>query len=137
MEHAPPVRRDPLRDRVTGLVAALALATPIIFAVSQLLPRGGPEPTGRSGLLAAMDGFFQHPVGEVLILAGPVAAFLACAVAVVGIRVQRFAGEPVATLAVRVRPLHLLAMAVSVALLVLFAVYLIAENLVPGVGEHL
>ncbi len=124
--HAPAsFRRSPLLDRVTAAVAALALVTPVVFLVSQVFPRGGAQ----FAVLADLDRFFQHPVGEALIMLGPVIAFAAGALATIGLRVQTHGSEKVAVVAIRVRAAHLALMALSAVLLAAFAVYLIAENL--------
>ena len=122
--------RPPRGDRIAAIVALLALATPVSFLVLQLLPRSGPTPSSSpTGPLLGLDGFFQHPVGVALILLGPVAAFLAGAWATIGLRMQTDGSERVAVVAIRVRGMHLALMALSVALIGAFAVYLVAENL--------
>ncbi len=125
MEETRWTRRRPVLDRVTALLAVLALATPVVFLGSQVFPRGGAQPP----VLTRLDGFFQHPIGEALILLGPVVAFLAAAAATIGLAIKTDGSDRVAVVAIRLRLAHLAVMAISAALLAVFAVYLIAENL--------
>ena len=105
-------------------VAAAALVAPIVFVVAVWLKYG----LGNGSLFDPMEPFFTSRFGEVVVVFGPLLALGASAWTLARASVVRQDGQLVGVVRIRLSLIGLALMLVSVALLGLFALYFVAEN---------
>ena len=106
------------------IVAAAALVMPTIFIVAVWLKYG----LGRGQVYDPLEAWFTSPLGEAVVVLGPLVALAASALALARVDVAREGGQLVGVVQVRLSVAGLATMALSLGLTALFVLYYVAEN---------